>query len=73
MNTQYAQLQTVAQFAAVCQNLSSDGIYELFENEISEILRDRILGWSLSDSAEPVRDALNRIGRMTGVESLEKY
>jgi len=67
------QLTTIKQFAEACRNLSNEQIYDLFEDEISQQLRDKIYAWSDEDVSEPVRQALNRIGREYSVLSLADY
>jgi hypothetical protein len=64
---------TVADFAVACKHLDSDAIYDLFEYEISDALRDMILSRAMPDSNEPVREALNNIGRKFSVQSLADY
>ena len=66
-------MKTVAEFAAACETLSSDEIYELFEDDISQELRDRIYSFSEIDTPEPVRSALNGIGIIYHVQSLKDY
>lgn len=63
-------MQTVAEFAAACQQLDNDSIYDLFEDDISQDLRDKIYEYAETDSAEPVRSALNKIGFIFSVQSL---
>ena len=64
---------TVADFAAACKHLDSDDIYNLFEDEISDELRDEIVSYATVQSNEPVREALNNIGRTYSVQSLADY
>lgn len=66
-------MQTVAEFAAACQQLDNDSIYDLFEDGISQNLRDQIYAYSETDSAEPARSALNKIGFIFNVQSLKNY
>lgn len=66
-------MQTVAEFAAACKHLTSDEIYDLFECEISDALRNEIISLAFVESSEPVREALNYIGRMYNVQSLADY
>ena len=64
---------TVADFAAACKHLDSDDIYNLFEYDIADALRDEIISYAHEDSVEPVRDAMIRIGRIYSVNSLAHY
>ena len=66
-------MQTVQDFALACKHLTSDEIYDLFEFDISQELRDTIYAESEIDSAEPVRDAFNKIGMMYSVQTLAEY
>ena len=66
-------MQTVAQFAEACNYKSHDEIYELFEDGISQELRDAIYAYSEKDCNEPARDALNRLGRIHSVQTLADY
>jgi hypothetical protein len=65
-------MQTINEFAEACKTLDSDGIYELFEYCIPQILRDMIYAMA-GDCAEPARASLNKLGYMFGVESLINY
>lgn len=66
-------MKTVAEFAAACKHLDSDEIYNLFEYDIADALRDEIISHAPADCAEPVREALNYIGRMYCVQTLAEY
>lgn len=66
-------MKTIAEFAAACKHLTSDEIYVLFEDEISQELRDEIYLWSDDDSDEPCRNALNKLGMYFSVQTLAKY
>lgn len=65
-----AELQT---FIAQCETLFHNEIYELFEDDISQRLRDYIYEYAAEGSAEPVRSALNRLGDIHEVQSLIDY
>ena len=65
-----AELQT---FIAQCETLFNNEIYELFEDSISQLLRDYILEYAATNSAEPVRSAFNRLGDIHEVQSLIDY
>ena len=68
------QISTLRQFAEACKDLDNDGIYELFEDEISEEMRELIYKVSEGiDTPEPVRCAFELIGSAFGVESLLNY
>jgi hypothetical protein len=66
-------MKTIAEFAAACINKSHDEIYELFEDDISQKLRDLIYMRAETDCNEPVRSALNNIGFSFNVNSLKTY
>jgi len=66
-------MQTVQDFALACKHLTSDEIYDLFEFDISQELRDTIYAEAEIDSAEPVRDAFNKIGVRYSVQTLADY
>ncbi len=64
---------TVAAFATDCTSLSNEEIYMLFEDNISQELRDEIYLTYSTDSSEPVREALNKIGVQYNVLSLINF
>lgn len=64
---------TVTEFVAACSQLDSDDIYDLFEYDISDSLRNEILSLAAVDSAEPVREALNFLGNKFNVAQLSEY
>jgi hypothetical protein len=64
---------TVADFAVACKQLTHEEIYELFEFDISQQLRDLIYMRAEDDTPEPVRSALNNIGYSFNVNSLKTY
>jgi hypothetical protein len=66
-------MKLVAEFAEACENKTQEEIYELFEDDISQELRDRIYSFSEVDTPEPVRSALNGIGILYNVQSLKDY
>jgi hypothetical protein len=66
-------MQTIAEFAAACKHLDHEEIYELFEDGISQELRDQIYSYSEIDTPEPVRSALNGIGMIFSVQTLAEY
>jgi hypothetical protein len=66
-------MKTIAQFAEACKNKTQEEIYELFEDDISQELRDRIYSFSEVDTPEPVRSALNGVGILYNVQSLKDY
>jgi hypothetical protein len=66
-------MQTIAEFAAACKHLEQEEIYELFEDGISQELRDQIYSYSEIDTPEPVRSALNGIGMIFSVQTLAEY
>ena len=64
---------TIAEFAAACKTLDNLYIYILFEDDISQELRDKIYALAEKDCCEPVRDALIKIGLQYNVQSLIDY
>jgi hypothetical protein len=66
-------MKTIAEFAEACENKTQEEIYELFEDDISQELRDQIYSFSEIDTPEPVRSALNGIGILYNVQSLKDY
>jgi hypothetical protein len=66
-------MKLVAEFAEACENKTHEEIYELFEDDISQELRDRIYSFSEIDTPEPVRSALNGVGILYNVQSLKDY
>jgi hypothetical protein len=70
MNT----LNTLKDFALACTNKTQDEIYDLFEFDVSNCLRDSIYeSVAHIDTNEPVRTALNAIGIAYNVQSLINY
>jgi hypothetical protein len=68
------QISTVQQFAEACKSLSSQEIYELFEFQLSEEVRDAIYAIADdADAAEPARLAFNKIGVQYDCEALRNY
>lgn len=68
------QINTVQQFAEACKTLDSNAIYELFEFDLSEEVRDMIYAIADdTDAYEPARLAFNKIGLQYNVESLLNY
>ena len=68
------QITSIEQFAEVCKSLDSNAIYELFEFELSEEMREKIYAIADDkDSFEPVRLAMYTIGLQYNVESLLNY
>lgn len=67
-------MQTLQDFAtAVIKMVDSNDIYELFEYNTPDALRDEIYKLASEDSAEPCREAMNKLGYMFHVESLINY
>lgn len=65
---------TIEQFAHSCTHFDNEGVYMMFEVDISQELRDLIYAtYSSADSAEPVREAMNKIGAEFNVQSLKDY
>lgn len=63
--------KTIAEFAEACKHRTFDEIYNLFENQISQRLRDDIYGVSEHlDSPEPFRAACEIIGKQYNIATL---
>lgn len=71
MNTQ--DINSVTAFAKACHGKSSDFIYDLFENKLSDDVRDRIYSHAEEGNPEPARSAFNTIGSLMNVLSLKYY
>lgn len=67
-------IDTLQKFALACRNLTGDEIYELYESR-SDRLKDVILNYGTGPNTdpEPVRYALNYLGMMYNVMSLQNY
>lgn len=66
-------IHSMQQFANACKGLHSDHIYILFEDEITQDLRDEITQTFWSVSQEPVRSALRQLGERYDVRELQEY
>lgn len=60
-------------FANFCRILDSDDIYVLYEEFLTDAQKAEVLAFAADGSAEPVRDALNKIGVKYDVVSLKNY
>jgi len=67
------QISTVQQFAEACKQLTCVEIYELFEFELSQDMRDTIYTQYESESCEPCRAAMIAIGNKFNVQSLQDF
>ena len=77
--------RTVQAFVQTCATLSNEEIYELFENEISQELRDEIYSYSRpyaetveqnlagTHTFEPCRDAMITLGQKYNIQNLIDY
>jgi hypothetical protein len=66
-------IKTVEQFAEKCRGKSREQIYELFEDKISDELRNQIYTEFWSNSPEPCRAAMIQIGARYCVGELIEY
>ena len=66
-------IHSMRDFANACKGLSFDQIYALFEDEISQDLRDEIYSTFWSISPEPCRAALHQLGARYCIHELEAY
>ena len=64
---------TVEDFATACIHLTADEIYNLFEYDTADALRDEIYNYSDPQNPESARQAFNEIGRRFSVQSLAQY
>lgn len=55
-------LDSITEFVTTCKTLDNDGIYDLFECECSDRLRDEIYALADPDSPEPFRNAMLQLG-----------
>lgn len=69
MNT---NTELVVAFVQECVNLTNDEIYNKFE-DAPDAVRDAILAHADSNSNEPVRNALNKLGEQHNIKSLAEY
>lgn len=69
----FNSISTISQFAEACSTLSSEAIYELFEFNLHDEMRDKIYEVADPHSAEPARNAFNEIGKLYSVQSLIDY
>lgn len=61
-------------FLKACDNQDNDRIYEIFEYEIDENTYVHVMSNLENDEdPEPVRNALNSLGRKNGIQSLVDY
>ncbi len=68
------QPNTIPEFVEACKMLDNDGIYTLFNNVISDSLRDEILICHADpESPEPTRSAMEALGLKFNVQSLIDY
>lgn len=69
----------VAMFVNKCRNLSSEGIYQLFEQDRDCIREDvfrygvRVLKLNYEDEMEPTRATIVALGEMFNVKSMIEY
>lgn len=66
-------IHTMKQFAELCHDLSNSGIYCLFEDHITQELRDEIMQTFWSTSPEPARAALRQLGERYCSIGLQSY
>ncbi len=67
------RIHSMLHFAQECVILTHDQIYMLFEDEITQELRDEIYSTFWSTSSEPCRAALRQLGERYCVISLQTY
>ena len=68
-----SNIHSMRDFAEACKGLSFDQIYILFEDEITQTLRDEIYSTFWSISSEPCRAALRQLGARYCIHELEAY
>jgi len=62
--------QTIPEFVDACRTLSSDAIYDVFESDIPQRLRDELYAMADPESPEPCRSAMIKLGHQHNVKSL---
>lgn len=73
MSTLIVQNPLLQLFAKLCMNLNNDEIYTLFEDHLSEEMREAVYSVSDPESPEPFREACEKIGTAFNVYSLINY
>ena len=66
-------LNTIQEFAVNCSGRSSEEIYDIFEVDATDFVRDEVMLLAGIKSCEPVREGLNKLGYMFGIKSLIEY
>lgn len=67
-------ITTLEGFIAACENQNNNRIYEVFEYEIDENTYVQVMAnLEDDDDPEPVRNALNALGRKRNIQSLIDY
>lgn len=67
-------IKSLEAFIAACDKQDNDRIYEIFEYEIDDNTYVHIMSHCDDDETpEPVRCALNNIGKQHGIQSLIDY
>lgn len=66
-------LTSIEQFVEFAANSTVDEIYDAFEFNCSEELRDEVYALSTPDANEPARDAFIKLGKLHNVQSLINF
>lgn len=66
-------IKTLEDFVAETRGASSDYVYELFEENTSEKVRDEIYSYANKNSPEPFRSAMITLGKRYNSQSLKHY
>jgi hypothetical protein len=67
-------IKSLEAFISACDKQDNDRIYEIFESEIDENTYVHVMSHVDNDEdPEPVRNALNNLGRQHGIQSLVDY
>lgn len=67
------KVSSIEEFVQQCKNKSCDEIYDLFENNTTEQVRDSIYEFAPEDVNEPARYAFRLLGNNRNIESLKNY
>jgi hypothetical protein len=66
-------IKTLEGFLEECKNKNNDQIYEVFEFGIDDSTYIHIMSHAEDDVMEPVRSAMNNLGKLHGIQSLVDY
>ena len=67
------EVKTLQQFACACEGKSPEEIYNLFEHDLCNTLREQIYALAEETDPEPARTGMNAVGEQYNVSSLKDY